>query len=1260
MSTFTNCNCNQSCGTDNLPAFTRKLEDLGKKLDELTAKYSSLNEALKSNNNKISEQIKSKEGTFDLLTVLEKLVLKNETTIDVSNITSKDLEIIGKSSIKDLDAENIFIGSQLQFDKFDNAKQVCSQNFLIAKLSKLPEKETGSNGTTYKPAMLFLSSPQNDKMYIFATISYNSLTALYSIGSNNCQLELHELNNEVYIRLHFNSSPSNRTFSISYINCEPVDKADISGLNKNTSKATLSFKSEGGFATSNGYFDKAIIKKLLAEDSKLDKLVAITAQIDSLTSKQFSADKANIREAKFEGIETKDIVADKVDAEEATIGTTETMELITKHILDTDNVDIVNVDKDSVEIGSDTKQLTLLSKDRPKIIDEFVSIVTDIHNHVSYQGHIRIFTKDLEKIKNLKEYPITKEEKYKLAEGDLCLVIEGNTDQFRLLEYIKVKPDEYSWIYRNLDLKTNKYSKKIFFWIADLCLFTEPFYDEAIIIYDLDKKELFVQRVNFKNVYSKAEVDQKIKWLESLFSVQPNWLEKERQLNIKGKKFDNPAYILNKPITGVSLLCGGNWDEHNSLAIKNQQQLPNFVAIGGCFDDQQTNIGHIATANNIYQNCIIQIMAGKKDSLPSAMEETKNTLKWCLDSGELFADCFNANDDEKKDLQCRLTGNNFLVRSKYELQQVRKFALSKEFEVTVGTEIIKEKRLIKDKNDLIDISQFSKLLFSRRHKDHLETDLALNKNELEANGSIKRKNFTTELTYQGELLDNGKVYPFDFNFKVKEDSRLKIKKHVYDDANKHDDKGHDSNAEYFKKLPDIELDLDTKDIEDFLDNNDKRIAQLEDLRTSTETKQTLKKEINSNGDEVNNSNITNINEGLTYENAFEDEINKEGDKTFKIERDSVTRQILYTEDFIADNESEQELDPIKPVYYSPFKKRVNFLLDKRFNITVSEAQEHDKLLQEHKSSKQKTFEISLNLTDIISFSKFLSNRIIDLEDKLHKFALTENRQLGLQNIEELKSIASNCILPAIDVHESTLVYKIFNKATKKYEKDTIKFSGDSRISIKNTGPEKGFKISVRLSDITTACLELDKKIAKNKADIEQNKNNIQDNTNDINTLKQGLSNLAGQVSSNKKKNEEAINRLEENFNTVTNFTNHSTVSIDHNLLLQKTISNLKIEAYKYGRITQLYFSYTQSNIDYDNGDPICQLISILAPVSDFNETIYLKVNDTINFSNKRTVFNSIRIDTNGEVYLNSIFDSINSQDAINVNIAFNITYITKE
>lgn len=1256
MSTFTNCNCNQSCGTDNLPAFTRKMENLGKQLEELTTKYNSLQEAINKNSGILKESINSKNGTFNVLEVIEKLIIEQSVDLNISNLKAKELAVTGKTNLQNIDTKDIFLGSQLQFNKFSKAKQVCSQNFLITKLTKLSDELTGANGTTYKPAIVFLSSPQNPKIYILASITGSNMTALYSVGNIKCSLELHELNGEVYLRLHFESNPANRTFSISYINCEPIDTDDIAGLGDKTLKSKLPLTYEGGFTATKASFDNAFINDLVSATITTDTLVVKKeANLDTIKNKSLSSDKASITT-----IESKSINTDKIDAEEATIGTTETMELITEHILDTDNIDIINVDKDSVEIGSDTKQLTLLSKDRPKIIDEFVSTVTDIHNHLSYQGHIRLFTKDFEKIKNITTFKITKEAEYKLKEGDLCLIIEDNSDNYSLLEYIKVKPDKYNWIYKNLDLRANEYVKKVFFWIADLCSFTEPFYDEAVVIYDLEKKELFVQKVNFKNAYSKAEVDQKVEWLESLFSVQPNWLEKERQLNIKGKKFDNPAYILNKPITGVSLLCGGNWDEHNSLTIKNQQQLPNFVAIGGCFDDQQTNVRHIVTANNIYQNCIIQIMTGKKDSLPSAMEETKNTLKWCLDSGELFIDCFNANDDEKKDLQCRLTGNNFLVRSKYELQQIRKFALSKEFEVTVGTEIIKEKKLIKDKNDLIDISQFSKLLFSRRHKDHLETDLTLNKDELEANGSTKRKDFTTKLTYQGELLDNGKVYPFDFNFKVKEDSRLKIKKHVYDDTNKHDNKGHDSNAEYFKKLPDIELDLDTKDIEDFLDNNDKRIAQLEDLRTSTETKQTLKKEINSNGDEVDNSNITNINEELVFENAFEDETNKQGDKTYKIERDSVTRQIIYTEDFIADNESEKELDPTKPVYYSLFKKRTNLLFDKRFNIVASEAQEHNPLLQEHKSCKQKTFEISLNLTDIIDYSKFIGSRIIDLEDRLHRIELEDAERQDVQDIEELESIANDCVLEADDVYDSTLVYDVFDNYNKEYIKDSIKITGDDRISVRNTDSKKGLEISVRVDDITTACLELDKKIAKNKADIEQNKNNIQANTNDINTLKQDLSNLAGQVSSNNKENKEAISKLKENFNTVTNFTNHNTVSIDHTLLQQKTISNLKIEAYKYGRIAQLYFSYTQNKKDYDNGEPICQLISILAPVSDFNETIPLKVNDIINFNDKRTIFNSIRIDTNGKVYLNKIFDSANSQDVSNVDIAFVITYITKE
>ena len=194
--------------------------------------------------------------------------------------------------------------------------------------------------------------------------------------------------------------------------------------------------------------------------------------------------------------------------------------------------------------------------------------------------------------------------------------------------------------------------------------------------------------VPMQNYYDKGEIDQKVHLLEEEATTQADWINNNRTtVNLDGNEIDNPAYIRNRAIVGMSILNGGdwsnpdwnfdwfiqggNWDRLGVLL----DTLPTFAALGTYTPSPTAMINDYVyiTADEtkagaqtryeltdlsppvweydapisdwveggIRQNVVYKVWSGLRADLPPATAKTKHTLKFCHDTHELFIDMYD-------------------------------------------------------------------------------------------------------------------------------------------------------------------------------------------------------------------------------------------------------------------------------------------------------------------------------------------------------------------------------------------------------------------------------------------------------------------------------------------------------------------------------------------------------------------------------------------------------------------------------------------
>ena len=848
MSTFSHCNgpgCN-SCGEITPPV----LSQLKQELESLKQSFNQLNEKLSKYPNIESTDIGN--ATIKTLTVLEKLIgasaiitanainvtgsikaganiealnaiLEDKVKaakLEVGQITNKgdsklegNLTVLGNSILKELQATTALL-EELTINKTLTVKDSARIEKTLEVLEKIISKGTLDVAQKLRAGALDVSGISVLQNVVGAAATFNSLilnATLEVLGNTKLKdLATDNITNEHDIQT-LTATIRASLITNSIISNEPVAKNLLSYTHGTTIKLYhlcqnipdqppyyLGGNENAHFTFyAEKYKDLITTKYFYTEQGRREVLTGMTALVlkkDERLDPAALEDIAGIYEATVTGdtvtwtLKTNVVAPSKHNTD----GWKFHIEFI--KMPDTSNESYAHefvlvwlpylADTNMVDVGHQDYNLTLHSQTRPNV-NEYgalhkVAYLSDLVNSILYQGGATYYVEDVSKLPAVgTDLPISADlsKVRKVVNGDTAVVIAPTED--KVAAYYKLEKD--SWIeYGKLE-HTAHYAYQ---WNIDYVKEgTDTYWHEASVIWAPSSEQAIkVSIINLplEDYYNIAQIEEIKKTLILLATTQTNWLDRRRVIIRDGVMYDNPAYLINKPVTGVSLLDGGNWD--------NGYPHPQFVVYGGNFDDLEVSAKHILDADNEYQNCIIRVMHGNKASLPDAREETKNTLKWCDDTGELFLDCFELQND--KTLQTSLTGGNFLIRSKDELR----------FLATLLWE-----------PDSANATAVLNKLVSLRNTEFPVDEEATK---------------TNTIIYKGVRGDNGKLYPF--SYELKGSDRVRFKKTTtsepYDNIS-------DSDVDYFKRDRDIIIDVVVDDIIAYIKDNDRRITQLEDLDT---------------------------------------------------------------------------------------------------------------------------------------------------------------------------------------------------------------------------------------------------------------------------------------------------------------------------------------------------------------------------------------------------------------------------------------------
>jgi hypothetical protein len=225
------------------------------------------------------------------------------------------------------------------------------------------------------------------------------------------------------------------------------------------------------------------------------------------------------------------------------------------------------------------------------------------------------------------------------------------------------------------------------------------YYHEAEVLWNPElevSRRVSIINLPLEDYYTKEQTDYLIGVVQDLSTRQADWLATARIASDQNSNgVDNPAYIRNKPLTGMSVLDGGVFPRP-----ENPYPYPQYVVDGGDFNILGTWRGKFPTENdllpsmpdgatwavndyayveqdvsgtgaaarykireisgtdllwerdivvtdlqNLRQEVIVKVWTGNRADLPPATVNTAFTLKWCKDTNEIFIDQYGQTDD---------------------------------------------------------------------------------------------------------------------------------------------------------------------------------------------------------------------------------------------------------------------------------------------------------------------------------------------------------------------------------------------------------------------------------------------------------------------------------------------------------------------------------------------------------------------------------------------------------------------------------------
>jgi hypothetical protein len=363
-----------------------------------------------------------------------------------------------------------------------------------------------------------------------------------------------------------------------------------------------------------------------------------------------------------------------------------------------------------VEIGHGDKHLNVKSKDRPTHDAQQFAYLSDLATSILFQGRVDHYSN---------VWPIVIPDPYKISDETPTIpakwqAIRNKAKCLVILTEEKFKKayiSEYNALNKTWGARTEwQYppNDETFQWHVDWLsevddIHQDTYYHEAEVLWspylpdEHTDSRVSIINLPLEDYYNKEQIDEIVLLFYDLSTRQADWLVNRRVVaDRRGDGVDNPAYIRNKPVVGLSVLDGGNFPRQDDISL-----YPMWLVDGGEYNVLGTYLGRFATDSklpldvpsgqswhkgdyayvdqdtsstgaaaryriedinsdnrirwlrditvsdlkNLRQDVMIKVWSGKKENLPHEANRSKYVLKWCYDTRELFIDQYGQPDD---------------------------------------------------------------------------------------------------------------------------------------------------------------------------------------------------------------------------------------------------------------------------------------------------------------------------------------------------------------------------------------------------------------------------------------------------------------------------------------------------------------------------------------------------------------------------------------------------------------------------------------
>jgi hypothetical protein len=376
------------------------------------------------------------------------------------------------------------------------------------------------------------------------------------------------------------------------------------------------------------------------------------------------------------------------------------------------SVPMVSIDSQQITVGSSSRHLELVSKNRPTVRDgavlQDIAYRSDLVNSIVYKGLYLLYSEGAPTYTGQIQINDDSTPKYyTLQDGDKCLAFtngparpDGVTEFQTAQVYTYVKATG-KWTTTSAAIIPHPAHGQTYQWhITYLKQDNDAYFHQAEVLWNPDNAPGEIAsyiNLPLEDYYTKEQIEKLVTMFYDLSTRQADWFatNKISTDDWRHNGIDNPAYIRNKPLTGMSVLDGGPFIKDPPLdypqwivdggefdilgtsrgTVETYDDLPTTAATGwvvndyiyvrqdkhNLFSSSRYKINAIATTapylidwqldrvvndiGNIRQDVIFKVWSGKKVDLPPSASGTKFSLKWCYNTRELFIDQYGEPDD---------------------------------------------------------------------------------------------------------------------------------------------------------------------------------------------------------------------------------------------------------------------------------------------------------------------------------------------------------------------------------------------------------------------------------------------------------------------------------------------------------------------------------------------------------------------------------------------------------------------------------------